>query len=92
MGKVLRCILRLVSRIKAYGDCSDIVGFLCTPGYFICYHYRSCLSVGGWTLSDSFPALSADPVSRDAFAQKCAELVAYHDFDGVDIDWEVSYI
>ena len=47
--------------------------------------------IGGWTLSDSFPALSADPVSRDAFAQKVAELVAYHDFDGVDIDWEVSF-
>lgn len=48
--------------------------------------------LGGWTLSDNFPALSADPVTRDAFAQKCAELVAYHDFDGVDIDWEVSCV
>ncbi len=51
--------------------------------------YLWCI-VGGWTLSDSFPALSADPVSRDAFAQKVSEIVAYHDFDGVDIDWEVS--
>ena len=57
-----------------------------SPLLCLCTQY-----VGGWTLSDSFPALSADPVSRDAFAQKVAELVAYHDFDGVDIDWEVSF-
>ena len=47
---------------------------------------------GGWTLSDNFPALSADPVARDAFAKKCADILAYHDFDGVDIDWEVSFL
>lgn len=65
-------------------------------GCFCTHYYHFCLFdvnlLGGWTLSDNFPALSADPVTRDAFAQKCAELVAYHDFDGVDIDWEVSYI
>ena len=46
-------------------------------------------SIGGWTLSQHFPALSADPVARDTFAKKCIEVLAYHNFDGIDIDWEV---
>mmetsp|Transcript_18470 Transcript_18470/g.38287 ORF Transcript_18470/g.38287 Transcript_18470/m.38287 type:complete len:838 (+) Transcript_18470:89-2602(+) len=45
-------------------------------------------SIGGWTLSDNFPAMSANPVSRDNFAKKCVEILTYHDFDGIDIDWE----
>ena len=46
-------------------------------------------SIGGWTLSQHFPALSADPVARDTFAKKCIDILAYHNFDGIDIDWEV---
>ena len=49
-------------------------------------------SIGGWTLSDPFPILSANPVSREAFARNCVEILGYHDFDGIDIDWEVSYV
>lgn len=49
-------------------------------------------SIGGWTLSDHFPTLSADPVTRDRFAKKCIEILTHHDFDGIDIDWEVSDI
>ncbi|KAL7550058.1 hypothetical protein ACHAWF_016881 [Thalassiosira exigua] len=45
-------------------------------------------SIGGWTLSDNFPTLSADPVARDNFARKCVEILTHHDFDGIDIDWE----
>jgi len=45
-------------------------------------------SIGGWTLSDNFPTLSANPVSRDAFARNCVEILTHHDFDGIDIDWE----
>jgi hypothetical protein len=47
-------------------------------------------SIGGWTLSQHFPALSADPVARDTFAKKCIDILAYHNFDGIDIDWEVN--
>ena len=39
-------------------------------------------SIGGWTLSDPFPAMSANPKSRSAFAQNCARLVEHYDFDG----------
>jgi chitinase len=45
-------------------------------------------SIGGWTLSDNFPAMSADPTARDALARKCVEILSYYDFDGIDIDWE----
>lgn len=38
--------------------------------------------------SDNFPTLSANPTSRDNFAKKCAEIVEYYGFDGIDIDWE----
>ncbi|EED94417.1 hypothetical protein THAPSDRAFT_261895, partial [Thalassiosira pseudonana CCMP1335] len=45
-------------------------------------------SIGGWTLSDHFPILSADPSARDAFAKNCVEILQYYGFDGIDIDWE----
>ncbi|KAL3768546.1 hypothetical protein ACHAWO_011501 [Cyclotella atomus] len=45
-------------------------------------------SIGGWTLSDHFPGLSSNPTSRDNFAKKCAEIVDYYGFDGIDVDWE----
>ena len=45
-------------------------------------------SIGGWTLSDDFPALAADPVARAKFANNCVELIKAYDFDGIDIDWE----
>lgn len=45
-------------------------------------------SLGGWSLSDPFPAMAADPISRMNFAQKCIDLIIDYDFDGIDIDWE----
>lgn len=45
-------------------------------------------SIGGWTLSDPFPALAANPEARLNFAANCVKLIEAYDFDGVDIDWE----
>ncbi|KAL9190865.1 hypothetical protein ACHAXT_000571 [Thalassiosira profunda] len=45
-------------------------------------------SIGGWTLSDPFPALAADPAARENFANNCVQLIEAYDFDGIDIDWE----
>jgi len=45
-------------------------------------------SIGGWTLSDSFPALAASPTARTTFANQCVDLIKGYDFDGIDIDWE----
>lgn len=45
-------------------------------------------SIGGWTLSDNFPAIAADPVKRQNFAQQCVQLIQAFGFDGIDLDWE----
>lgn len=45
-------------------------------------------SIGGWTLSNNFPPMAANPESRKNFARNCARLVEHYDFDGIDIDWE----
>jgi hypothetical protein len=39
-------------------------------------------SIGGWTLSDPFPAMAASEPARTKFAQQCVELIKSYDFDG----------
>lgn len=45
-------------------------------------------SIGGWTLSGNFPAIAADPVKRQTFANACIDLIETYHFDGIDLDWE----
>lgn len=45
-------------------------------------------SIGGWTLSDNFPGIAADPAKRSTFAQACVNLIQTYNFDGIDLDWE----
>ena len=45
-------------------------------------------SIGGWTLSNTFPAMAASPAARTMFANQCKQLVLEYNFDGIDIDWE----
>ena len=40
-------------------------------------------SIGGWTLSDPFPALAASSEARANFAANCAQMIREYDFDGV---------
>jgi chitinase len=48
------------------------------------------LSIGGWTLSDSFTVIAATPESRQNFANSISAFLNGPGsmFDGVDIDWE----
>jgi len=46
------------------------------------------LSIGGWTTSNNFPAVSADPKKRTIFANWCVKHIRKYGFDGIDIDWE----
>lgn len=46
------------------------------------------ISVGGWTLSDDFPAIAASAIKRATFASSCKGLVQMYGLDGIDIDWE----
>lgn len=46
------------------------------------------ISVGGWTLSQHFSSIAANPQKRRRFAQSCGEMVRIYGIDGIDIDWE----
>lgn len=52
------------------------------------HNVKVLISVGGWTWSDDFPGIAADPVKRTNFAQSCRELIQQYNLDGIDIDWE----
>jgi chitinase len=45
-------------------------------------------SIGGWSLSTTFPTLAASSSSREQFANDCLSLIQDYNFDGIDIDWE----
>ncbi len=49
---------------------------------------KTLIAVGGWTLSDPFPALAASAASRTAFVNSAVAFIRQYGFDGVDIDWE----
>ncbi|MVP01590.1 glycosyl hydrolase family 18 protein [Paenibacillus lutrae] len=45
-------------------------------------------SVGGWTWSNQFSNLAADPTTRQNFATSAVSFLRQYNFDGIDIDWE----
>ncbi len=52
------------------------------------HNVRFVVSIGGWTHSDNFPAVAANPESRARFASQCAQIIQLYNLDGIDIDWE----
>ncbi|MFM2135231.1 MAG: hypothetical protein RL021_631, partial [Bacteroidota bacterium] len=46
------------------------------------------VSIGGWTGSNNFSGIAADPLKRATFARSCNQLIRTYGFDGIDIDWE----
>lgn len=51
-------------------------------------HLKVSLSIGGWSWSTNFAAVSADAQKRAKFAETSVKLVADLGLDGIDIDWE----
>jgi chitinase len=49
---------------------------------------RVMVSVGGWTRSNRFSDVAADPVLRAAFVDSVLVFLRSERFDGIDIDWE----
>jgi chitinase len=49
-------------------------------------------SIGGWTLSDNFPGIAADPQLREHFAQQCVDLVQAYGFDGESVSLSGSLV
>ncbi len=46
------------------------------------------IAVGGWGVSNGFPAMAADNNARANFVANIANYIAANNLDGVDIDWE----
>ena len=46
------------------------------------------IAVGGWGVSDEFPAMVADTAARENFVSNIVQYVLDNNLDGVDIDWE----
>lgn len=51
-------------------------------------HLKTLFSVGGWTLSDTFSEMAANPTSRQNFVKQAIEFAERYQFDGIDLDWE----
>ena len=54
-------------------------------------HLNACKivpSIGGWSGSDHFSDIAAQPAKSARFAHACARLCDSLHFDGIDIDWE----
>lgn len=51
-------------------------------------HLKTLISVGGWTWSNRFSDVAADPATRKVFAESTVAFLREYGFDGVDLDWE----
>ena len=51
-------------------------------------HIKTLLSIGGWTWSNNFSDIYADPVKREFHCERILSFLENYDFDGIDIDWE----
>lgn len=51
-------------------------------------HLKTLISVGGWTLSDTFSVMAETPEGRRNFAKNAVKFCKQYGFDGIDIDWE----
>lgn len=51
-------------------------------------HLKTLISVGGWTWSNRFSDVAADPELRQVFANSAVDFVRQFKMDGVDLDWE----
>ncbi|MCH1627489.1 glycosyl hydrolase family 18 protein [Ferdinandcohnia quinoae] len=51
-------------------------------------HLKTLISVGGWSWSNRFSDVAADPQLRQNFANSAVDFVRNFKMDGIDIDWE----
>ncbi|WP_142063498.1 glycosyl hydrolase family 18 protein [Brevibacillus sp. AG162] len=49
---------------------------------------KTLISIGGWTWSNRFSDVAADPAAREVFAQSSVDFIRKYQMDGVDLDWE----
>ena len=46
------------------------------------------IAVGGWGVSDEFPAMAQDSIARANFVSNVSNFILDNNLDGIDIDWE----
>lgn len=51
-------------------------------------HLKTLASIGGWTLSNNFSQMAANPKARANFVKNCIQFCEKYQFDGIDLDWE----
>nr|ABO15008.1 chitinase [Bacillus amyloliquefaciens] len=51
-------------------------------------HLKTFISVGGWSWSNRFSDVAADPQQRENFAASAVNFLRKYGFDGIDLDWE----
>lgn len=51
-------------------------------------HLKTLISVGGWSWSNRFSDVAADPQLRKNFANSAVDFIRNYKMDGVDVDWE----
>ena len=57
------------------------------------YSYlQTFLSFGGWTLSDHFSSVMADPLKRHVFEDEAIAAMREAGFNGIDVDWEYPVV
>lgn len=49
---------------------------------------KTIISVGGWSWSNRFSDVAANPSYRENFANSAVDFIRTYDMDGVDLDWE----
>jgi chitinase len=49
---------------------------------------KTIISVGGWSWSNRFSDVAADPIIRSTFAKSAVDFLRKYGFDGIDLDWE----
>lgn len=49
---------------------------------------KTIISIGGWSWSNRFSDVAANPTYRENFANSAVDFIRTYNMDGVDLDWE----
>ena len=51
-------------------------------------HFKTCISVGGWSFSRPFPLIASNSAKLATFVESITDMAVKYHFDCIDIDWE----
>lgn len=53
-------------------------------------HLKTIISIGGWESRKIYPTISSSDERMRDFAKKILDFVAFYQFDGIEIDWQIE--